>query len=169
MTPQGKKPTRRSERALAFQVLYGLSFSPAATEAALRAAFAASPGVADRAEDERSDRSTPAAAPHGYAWEVIHGVWKAQAQLDQAVSGFSQNWRVERMGRVELTLLRIAVYEMLFREDVPAKVAMNEAIELSKQFGDDNSRGFVNGILDAVARALESGRLSRTGQQGDCA
>ncbi|MDR3043047.1 MAG: transcription antitermination factor NusB [Desulfovibrio sp.] len=165
MTNQGKKPTRRSERALAFQVLYGLSFTPATSEGALRAAYAASPDVADRtAEDEKSDRHAPATAPQGYAWEVILGVWKTQAELDEAVSGFSQNWRVERMGRVELTLLRIAVYEMLFRDDVPAKVAMNEAIELSKQFGDDNSRGFINGILDAVARAVESGRLSPKGQ-----
>jgi len=165
MANQGKKPTRRSERALAFQVLYGLSFTPATSEGALRAAYAASPDVADRAaEDEKTQRHDPATAPQGYAWEVIHGVWKTQAELDEAVSGFSQNWRVERMGRVELTLLRIAVYEMLFRDDVPAKVAMNEAIELSKQFGDDNSRGFINGILDAVARAVESGRLSPKGQ-----
>nr|B8DJF1.1 RecName: Full=Transcription antitermination protein NusB; AltName: Full=Antitermination factor NusB [Nitratidesulfovibrio vulgaris str. 'Miyazaki F'] len=165
MANQGKKPTRRSERALAFQVLYGLSFTPATSEGALRAAYAASPDVADRnAEDEKADRQAPATAPQGYAWEVIHGVWKTQAELDEAVSGFSQNWRVERMGRVELTLLRIAVYEMLFRDDVPAKVAMNEAIELSKQFGDDNSRGFINGILDAVARAVESGRLTPKGQ-----
>lgn len=165
MANQGKKPTRRSERALAFQVLYGLSFTPATSEGALRAAYAASPDVADRtAESDASARNAPATAPQGYAWEVIHGVWKTQAELDEAVSGFSQNWRVERMGRVELTLLRIAVYEMLFRNDVPAKVAMNEAIELSKQFGDDNSRGFINGILDAVARAVESGRLSPKGQ-----
>ncbi|MBG3875693.1 transcription antitermination factor NusB [Desulfovibrio oxamicus] len=165
MANQGKKPTRRSERALAFQVLYGLSFTPATSEGALRAAYAASPDVADRtAEDEKAERHNPATAPQGYAWEVIHGVWKTQAELDEAVSGFSQNWRVERMGRVELTLLRIAVYEMLFRDDVPAKVAMNEAIELSKQFGDDNSRGFINGILDAVARAVESGRLTPKGQ-----
>ncbi|EGY24148.1 transcription antitermination factor NusB [Desulfovibrio sp. A2] len=165
MANQGKKPTRRSERALAFQVLYGLSFTPATSEGALRAAYAASPDVADRAaESDASARHDPATAPQGYAWEVIHGVWKTQAELDEAVSGFSQNWRVERMGRVELTLLRIAVYEMLFRDDVPAKVAMNEAIELSKQFGDDNSRSFINGILDAVARAVESGRLSPKGQ-----
>ena len=165
MANQGKKPTRRSERALAFQVLYGLSFTPATSEGALRAAYAASPDVADRAaESDASARHDPATAPQGYAWDVIHGVWKTQAELDEAVSGFSQNWRVERMGRVELTLLRIAVYEMLFRDDVPAKVAMNEAIELSKQFGDDNSCGFINGILDAVARAVESGRLSPKGQ-----
>ena len=68
---------------------------------------------------------------------------------------------VDRMGRVELTLLRLAVYEIMFRNDVPAKVAINEALELSRQFGEGNAKSFINGILDAVAKALEIGGLTR--------
>ena len=64
------------------------------------------------------------------------------------------------MGKVEVTLLRLAMFELTRQKDVPPKVAINEAIELSKQFGDDKSRGFVNGILDAAAKALEAGRLN---------
>ena len=60
----------------------------------------------------------------------------------------------------ELTLLRLAMYELLYRQDVPAKVAINEALELTRQFGEDNATSFVNGILDAAAKALEKGSLS---------
>ena len=63
------------------------------------------------------------------------------------------------MGRIELTLLRLAVFEMLYRQDVPPKVAINEALELSGQFGEGNAKNFINGILDAAAKALESGAL----------
>ncbi len=61
---------------------------------------------------------------------------------------------------MELTLLRLAMYELLYRQDVPAKVAINEALELTRQFGEDNATSFVNGILDAAAKALEKGSLS---------
>lgn len=97
----------------------------------------------------------------GFAWHLVLGVWQKQAELDKIITELSQNWRIERMGRVELALLRLAVYELVFSDETPPKVIINEAIELSKQFGDDSSRGFVNGILDAAVKAVESGRLSR--------
>ena len=146
-----KKTPRRAERALAFQVLYALAFSPAATLEDVAQAFNKAPeqdGIAERTGD-----------PQGFAWELVKGVWTNMAGIDGQLAAFSQNWRIERMGKVEITLLRLALYEIMFRRDVPPKVAINEAVELSKQFGDDGSRGFVNGILDAAAKALESGSL----------
>ena len=101
------------------------------------------------------------AQPEGFAWELVLGVWSKRQELDKLVARFSQNWRLERMGRVELALLRLAVYELVFRDDVPPKVVINEAIELSRRFGDENSRSFVNGILDAAAKTVESGELKR--------
>ena len=97
--------------------------------------------------------------PTGFAWELVEGVWSNSEALDAAIGRFSHNWRVDRMGRIELTLLRLAVFEMLYRQDVPPKVAINEALELSGQFGEGNAKNFINGILDAAAKALESGRL----------
>ena len=91
----------------------------------------------------------------------MQGVWSNSAALDDAITRFSHNWRVDRMGRVELTLLRLAVYELLFRNDVPPKVSINEALELSRQFGEGNAKNFINGILDAVAQALDAGELQR--------
>ena len=91
--------------------------------------------------------------------ELVLGVWKEHKDLNKILSGLSQNWRFERIGRIELTLLQIALFEMLNRPDVPPKVAINEAVELAKQFGDENSKNFVNGMLDAVAKAMESGKI----------
>ncbi|MDR2489012.1 MAG: transcription antitermination factor NusB [Desulfovibrio sp.] len=142
-----KKTPRRLERVFAFNVLYGLCFTPAASEAELLRAFHLSPDRPDVIKDEDS-----------FAWSLCFGVWKHREELDRAIADFSQNWRVERMGKVEATLLRIAMFELTRQKEVPPKVAINEAIELSKQFGDDKSRAFINGILDAAAKALEAAR-----------
>ena len=146
---QSRKTPRRLERVFAFKVLYGLCFAPAASEAELLRAFQLSPDRPAGMENEDS-----------FAWSLCFGVWKHQDELDQAIASLSENWRVERMGKVEVTLLRLAMFELTRQKDVPPKVAINEAIELSKQFGDDKSRGFVNGILDAADKALEAGRLN---------
>lgn len=147
-----KKAPRRAERSLAFQVLYSLAFTPATTIQEAAGAFRKAPNSAEMAD--------AAGDPEGFAWELVEGVWTNMAQIDAQLASFSQNWRIERMGKVEITLLRLALYEIMFRTDVPPKVAINEAIELSKQYGDDGSRGFVNGILDAAAKALEAGKLT---------
>lgn len=148
---KGKSANRRGERAQAFQVLYGLSFADATSLEDVRRAFLQSP---DHQETEEGE------LPSGFAWDLVQGVWSKRDELDKTISRFSRNWRVDRMGRVELTLLRLAMYELLYRQDVPAKVAINEALELTRQFGEDNATSFVNGILDAAAKALEKGSLS---------
>lgn len=160
---KGKNATRHGERELAFQVLYGLSFTPARSMNELRRVFRLSPDNAARqsAQAAHDPEQEPRVAPSGFAWELVEGVWSKSAELDAAISRFSHNWRVDRMGRVELTLLRLAVFEMLYRQDVPPKVAINEALELSRLFGEGNAKSFINGILDAVAKALENGELER--------
>lgn len=175
-----KTLTRRSERALAFQVLYGLSFTPVTTVGALRHAFEHSPDNADKAAEQAAEKlaqweaekalnkdpnkvfeelSTTRTAPKGFAWELVEGVWQNSDALDEIIKSFSRNWRVDRMGRIELTVLRLGIFEMLYRKDIPPKVAINEALELAKEFGEDNARSFINGILDATAKALESHEL----------
>ena len=71
--------------------------------------------------------------------------------IDALLEETSKGWKTSRMGKVELTILRLAVYEMKFDEDIPEKVAINEAIELSKKFGGDDAPGFVNGVLAKLA------------------
>lgn len=143
------KPGRRVEREVAFQILYGLSFSPDIDETRLRDVFANSPDLEARG-------LTP--DPEGFTWELLRGVWHNLGRVDEAIAAHSKNWRIERMGRIELTILRIGMYELLFAPaslDVPARVAINEAVELAKNFGDENAPGFVNGILDAAGRKVE--------------
>jgi N utilization substance protein B len=150
-----KKTLRRMERIFAFKVLYGLCFTPATSEKSLLEAFLLSPEQPENLDKEDS-----------YAWRITFGVWNRQPDLDAAIASFSQNWRVDRMGKVEATILRIALFELLQRHpDVPPKVAINEAVELSKQYSDDKSRIFVNGILDAAAKALEDGALEKSVQR----
>ena len=67
--------------------------------------------------------------------------------IDDMLNTRAENWNTARMGKVDLTILRLAVYEIVFDDDVPAGVAINEAVELAKKFGQDASSGFVNGIL----------------------
>jgi N utilization substance protein B len=136
--------SRRSERELAFQFLYGLDFVPVASERELRKRFEQSAAAADKAP-----------ALSGFAWELALGVWNNARLLDSVIARFARNWRLDRMGRIELTLLRLAVYELQYRTDIPPRVTINEALELCGQFGEASARSFINGILDAVAKALD--------------
>ncbi len=79
--------------------------------------------------------------------QIVEKLPEIDAMLDQV----SKGWKVSRMGKVELTILRLAVYEMKFDEDIPEKVAINEAVELSKKFGGDEAPAFVNGVLAKLA------------------
>lgn len=158
---QTKLPPRRVSRCLAFQVLYSQEFNASSTPEELRRAFLDAPRQEGGDVDEDDAVDAGSGEPSGFAWELVQGVWRKATELDDIIARFARNWRLERVGRVELTLLRLAVYEMLYRPDVPAKVAMNEALDLDRQFGEEKSRSFVNGILDAVAKAMEKGELRR--------
>lgn len=79
-------------------------------------------------------------------------VRKKISEIDQIIDKNTEGWDTTRMGKVELTILRLAVYEMLFDEDVPKGVAIDEAVEIAKKFGQDNSGGFVNAILAKISK-----------------
>ena len=82
-----------------------------------------------------------------YIFEKVEKISEKLEEIDAKINEVSEGWKTGRMGKVDLTLIRLAVYEMLYEEDVPAKVAINEALELAKQYGTDNSPSFVNGVL----------------------
>ena len=82
-----------------------------------------------------------------YIFEKVEKISEKLEEIDAKINEVSVGWKTGRMGKVDLTLIRLAVYEMLYEEDVPAKVAINEAVELAKQYGTDNSPSFVNGVL----------------------
>ncbi len=92
-----------------------------------------------------------------YVSQILEGVSEHSAQIDEIVSRFSKDWAIERISRVDLSILRVAIFEMLYRKsDVPTGAAINEAVELAKRYGGDRSFAFVNGILGSVAKETVS-------------
>ena len=85
-----------------------------------------------------------------FAEQLVNGVREHQKDLDALIGKYATNWKVSRMQIVDRNILRIGAYELFWLDDVPAKVTMDEAIELAKSFGDDEASKFVNGILDKV-------------------
>lgn len=87
-----------------------------------------------------------------FAEELILGVAENLERIDQVIEEHSTNWALDRMARVDLSLLRMATYELLFRPETPTSVVINEAIEIGKRFGTKETAAFVNGILDQISR-----------------
>ena len=89
-----------------------------------------------------------------FSLALADGVAERLAEIDERIAVNAVDWSIDRIGRVDLSILRVAVYEMLYREYVPVGAAINEAVELAKRFGGERSYSFVNGILGAVAKQL---------------
>ncbi|MDY7229937.1 transcription antitermination factor NusB [Hyalangium rubrum] len=135
---------RRTGRERALQALYQLEMTAGTTPyEALTSAWAAS------AEEGKPD---PDAVK--FAQELVEGVHAHQAEIDQLIEKHSHNWRLDRMSRIDRNVLRLGVFELKYRPDIPKKVSINEAVELGKNFGTEESSAFVNGLLDRVAGAL---------------
>ncbi len=90
------------------------------------------------------------AEARAFAERLVAGVLEQKPELDALITQYATNWKISRMPIVDRNILRAGVYELLWMDDVPAKVTMNEAVELAKSFGDDEASKFVNGILDKV-------------------
>jgi N utilization substance protein B len=91
--------------------------------------------------------------------KLVNGVLKAKPQIDTLIERFSRNWSVQRMACVDRNVMRIAVFEMLFCSDIPPKVSINEAIDIGKKFGTEDSGAFINGIIDSIRIAIEKGEV----------
>ena len=89
---------------------------------------------------------------------LVRGVAEHRREVDDRIEAISTHWRLDRMARVDRNVLRLAVFELRWRDDVPVKVAINEAIELGKKYGSESSAAFVNGVLDRIASALPEAR-----------
>ena len=132
--------SRKQAREVAFQYLYGhLSEKSEATDF-------------NQVEFERFCANFEQ-GNDDFAWDLVEGTGKNVPTIDQAIAGVSTNWRIERMPRVDLTILRLAGFEIRFRPDIPKTVSINEAVELAKRFGAEESAAFVNGILDKLDKA----------------
>jgi N utilization substance protein B len=132
--------SRRQAREQALQILYQLDVTrdPAHQEVS-RVFWSVTPADADVVE---------------FADSVVAGVCAQTERIDALITEASHNWKVARMSYVDRNILRLAVFEFLEKADVPPMVSINEAIELGKRFGTNESGAFINGILDRIARGL---------------
>jgi transcription antitermination protein NusB len=131
---------RRESRAAALQFLYAWSINPPANVA-----------------DDLHQFFQGLEKPRDYfvfADELIHGVLAHLDEIDGHIRTLAHNWEFERIARIDLAILRLAIFEMLFRKDIPPVVSINEAIDLSKNFSTSDSKRFINGILDRMKDKL---------------
>ncbi|TFD92244.1 transcription antitermination factor NusB [Jeotgalibacillus sp. R-1-5s-1] len=99
-------------------------------------------------EDEKND---------DYLTALVTGVHEHKPEIDQTIQGHLERWKIDRLARVDRNILRVALYELLYKkEEVPYNVVLNEAVEISKRFGDEKSSKFVNGVLSKVVTTLHS-------------
>lgn len=132
--------TRRRGREAALQLLYQVEFS-------------SDPSVRTF-EDFWRSRSPRQQAERPFAETLVRRVLDQRAEIDALIDGAADNWRLDRIARMDLNVLRIGVCEMLGPDALPAEIVVNEAIEIARKYCDAGSPAFVNGILDRVAREL---------------
>jgi N utilization substance protein B len=148
------KGMRRQGRELALKIIYSLQDQDTSIEEVLDDFWANFRFRDDVLGDPFDEFSKPVPADvREYAEGLVRGVADHLERIDQMIEDLSTNWALDRMARVDLSLLRLTAYELLARPDVPASVAINEAIEIGKVYGTKDTPAFVNGILDKISRA----------------
>jgi N utilization substance protein B len=152
-----KPLSRRRAREIALQVLYSLDANPDVDPAAALS-FYFDRFAAEEREDVPGDGEEATLPDQDYVTTLVREVSEHRPEIDEVLGQLSRNWRVERIARVERTILRMALYELKFRQDIPARVALNEAIELAKRFGSADAPAFVNGLLDSALNLLGLGK-----------
>jgi len=139
--------TRRQARELAMQALFYMDIRKDASEETL---------------EYFCDCFCPSKKSRPFFRKLVNGVLGKKGQIDALVERFSQNWNISRMSCVDRNVMRIAIYEMLYCDDIPPKVSINEAVDIGKKFGTQESGAFINGIMDSIREALlEEGILQK--------
>jgi len=142
--------SRRATRELALKVLFQVDVGRADPVRALEyTARQQQQGL----DDEGGSELTP--ADISFAAELVRGALDHLPEIDRTISEHAREWSIERMANIDRNVLRLAIYEMTYRDDIPVSVSINEAVELAKKFGTEDSGRFVNGILGNAARGLK--------------
>lgn len=132
--------TRKEERIQAFTLIFEKIFNPESSIDEL---------IENACEAEELKVST-------FAKMVASTVYEKQEEIDSLISEFSVNWRIDRIPKVSLSIMRLAICEMLFVDSIPVSVSINEAVELAKTFATSDDSSYINGILGSVAKKIES-------------
>jgi N utilization substance protein B len=131
---------RRRGREIALQVLYQLDLDPADPKKVL---------------DRHWENFQPAEQAREFCARLVEGVLANAGEIDRLIEENSENWTLKRMAVVDRNILRLAAFELRFCPDIPFKATLNEAVELAKKFGTDDSGAFINGILDRIHTLLD--------------
>jgi N utilization substance protein B len=156
---------RRRARCVALQVLYALDGTDVLNPAAALASHLHQFGVPEEETDLTpepvsayaaigNDAAPVAPFDEELTIDLIRGVCAHRTEIDEMLAKLSRKWRVERLARVDRTILRMGIYELGHRKETPARVALSEAIELAKRFGAEEAPAFVNGLLDSALELL---------------
>lgn len=129
--------SRRQARQVAFQTLFQIDLGKGDVEDAL---------------EQRLSAENLRPKDMEYVKRAVRGVERQKEALDAQISEISRGWKVHRLGSIDRSILRLAIYEIVFMDDIPVRVAINEAVELAKIYGDSDSSRFVNGLLGTVVR-----------------
>ena len=136
--------TRRHARELAMQALFSMDMNT---------------DYSTRAVDEYCRSFPPNQRVYPYFHHLVIGVLEHKVHIDTVIERYANNWRIKRMACVDRNVLRLAVFELLYCADIPAKVAINEAIDIGKKFGTPETGSFINGIIDGIRIAIVKGQL----------
>ena len=139
---------RRNARKLAFYLLFQYDFADAADYEEVKNTFLT------LNEEEMTDND------RNYVIEKTDGTMANIDRIDEIIGNYAIGWSVDRLSKVDKAILRLAVYEIKFAPDVPDGVAVNEAVELAKEYGEDKSPAFINGVLNSISKYLGSSEQS---------
>lgn len=134
---------RKKSREVAMKIQFQMSINKEEIEAAIE-------GYIENMEENMNDVDLQ------YVRKVLNGVNENMEQIDKCIEKYLINWKMSRLSKINLAILRICTYEVLFEEDIPDKVSINEAIELSKKYSEENSFTFINGVLDKIIKSEQA-------------
>lgn len=142
-----KRQPGRKEKKLAFQVLYSFMFAPPENLDDVRAAYYFS------FNDNGAHQEVQQDEPSGYAWELIKGVWENTDAINAMIEEYSRNWPLRRMGKIELTILRLALFELI-RKQMQPRLIISDAMALAAEYATEKAKIFIGSILDTASRKL---------------
>lgn len=137
------KNSRSTAREIGFKLLFEDMFGTSTAQSMLGTLFDEEINFNELSDDNKA-----------YIEWIRKNTKEHQAELDEIISNFAKGWKIERMSRVDVSILRLAVCEIIYREDVTSAIAINEAVELAKKYSSDDAPQFINGILGAYVRSL---------------
>jgi len=149
--------TRRDARRHAFALVFQLPFH---NEATVEALAEAKKWYYDGLDGDPDSPNRPKGKNADYIDRAVWGVFDRRQQIDSVIDNFLRDWDLNRINKIDLAIMRLAIYEMLCEPDVPLGTAVNEAVELAKEYGSDDSPSFVNGILGNVSRSIKVERAA---------